>query len=73
MVMRTLAAVAALLISACGARAASPEELKAICEEAAKRYEEQFGSAQELRRSPWWPCSNTRSVRAILLSNGGRW
>ncbi|MCW5705257.1 MAG: cupredoxin domain-containing protein [Bradyrhizobium sp.] len=50
--MRTLAAVAALLISACGARAASPEELKAICEEAAKRYEEQFGSAQGAAPQP---------------------
>ena len=50
--MRTPAAVAILLISAGGAPAATPEEVAAICEEAARRYQEQFGSAQGASPEP---------------------
>lgn len=51
--MRMLAAaVTILLISAAGARAATPEEVAATCEEAARRYEEQFGSAQAAAPQP---------------------
>ncbi len=50
--MRIPGALVALLISAGGASAATPEEVAAICAEAAKRYDEQFGSAQSAAREP---------------------
>lgn len=50
--MRMLVAATALLISAGSALAATPEEVAAICEEAARRYEEQFGSAQRAAPQP---------------------
>jgi plastocyanin len=46
------AAVIALLVSAGPAPAATPEETAAICEEAARRYQEQFGSAQASSPEP---------------------
>lgn len=46
MVVRITAAAAVLLMFAGLVRAATPEEVKAICEDAARRYQEQFGSAQ---------------------------
>lgn len=50
--MRVPAAAAILLISAGRALAATPEEVAAICAEAAKRYEEQFGAAQSAAAEP---------------------
>lgn len=50
--MRMPAAIIALLISAGCALAATPEEAAAICAEAAKRYEEQFGAAQSAAGEP---------------------
>lgn len=50
--MRMLPALTALLISVGSAPAATPEEAAAICAEAAKRYEEQFGSAQAAAPEP---------------------
>jgi plastocyanin len=50
--MRMPVAITVLLISGYAAPAASPEELTAICAEAAGRYQEQFGSAQRAAPQP---------------------
>ena len=52
MVVRTANAASVLLLAAGVARAATPEEVKAICAEAAGRYQEQFGSAQAAAPQP---------------------
>ena len=50
--MRAPAAAAILLISAGSALAATPDEVAATCTEAARRYEELFGSAQAAAPEP---------------------
>jgi len=50
--MRMLTALTAMLVFAGSALAATPEEAAAICEEAARRYQEQFGSAQSAAQEP---------------------
>ena len=69
--MRMPAAVTILLISAGSAPAATPEEIAAICEEAARRYEEQFGSAQAAAPQPVVAMyKHTFCPRSLVVKHG---
>mgnify|MGYP000704598704 CR=1 FL=1 len=70
LLVRMLAAATVLLTSATGTLAATPEEVAAICAEAASRYQNQIGSARQAAPQPVAMYKRTFCPRHLVVKQG---